>query len=232
MTEKQNKLVNDNMRLVSHTLKSLGVSSSDSYEDLFQEGCCGLCLAAKRFDETKGCKFSTYAISYISGYIQSYKFRHGTAYGIRMSRNQYKNNNIILKYIKDHGLDSTDSKVFEDTAKLLNLEYNYLHVSSLDQTLKDDDGVELQDLIPCNKDYLKDVETKLLLNDILNYVRDKFSNKIYEIYSFWLNYYMYNGTKINQTDLASKFNATQSYISSLIGKVNKNISEHFFKDEV
>jgi RNA polymerase sporulation-specific sigma factor len=39
------------------------------YEDLFQSGCVGLMKAAKNFDESKGIQFSTYAYSFIDGYI-------------------------------------------------------------------------------------------------------------------------------------------------------------------
>jgi RNA polymerase sporulation-specific sigma factor len=39
------------------------------YEDLFQVGCIGLMSAAKKFDESRDVKFSTYAYTRIDGYI-------------------------------------------------------------------------------------------------------------------------------------------------------------------
>lgn len=40
-----------------------------SYEDLFQNGCVGLMIAAKKFDESKNIKFTTFAYINIDYYI-------------------------------------------------------------------------------------------------------------------------------------------------------------------
>ncbi len=45
------------------------------YEDLFQAGCIGLIKAADHFDESRGLKFSTYAVPVILGEIKGV-FRH------------------------------------------------------------------------------------------------------------------------------------------------------------
>lgn len=42
------------------------------YEDLFQAGCLGLITAAKKFDESKGTKFLSYAYAWVDGYICNY----------------------------------------------------------------------------------------------------------------------------------------------------------------
>jgi RNA polymerase sporulation-specific sigma factor len=39
------------------------------YAELFQNGCVGLMIAAKKFDESKNIKFSTFAYIHINGYI-------------------------------------------------------------------------------------------------------------------------------------------------------------------
>ncbi len=53
------------------------------YDDLFQAGCLGLMKAAERFDESRGLKFSTYAVPVILGEIRRL-FRDGGA--LRVSR--------------------------------------------------------------------------------------------------------------------------------------------------
>ena len=53
------------------------------YDDLFQAGCLGLIKAAERFDESRGLKFSTYAVPVILGEIRRL-FRDGGA--VRVSR--------------------------------------------------------------------------------------------------------------------------------------------------
>jgi RNA polymerase sigma factor (sigma-70 family) len=44
----------------------------DHYNDLEQEGICGVLLALDRFDSTRGVKFSTYAYPYIISAMQEY----------------------------------------------------------------------------------------------------------------------------------------------------------------
>lgn len=63
-----------NMGLV-HTCAQRFRGRGVEYEDLFQAGCIGLIKAADHFDESRGLKFSTYAVPVILGEIKSV-FRH------------------------------------------------------------------------------------------------------------------------------------------------------------
>mgnify|MGYP002571290141 FL=1 len=65
MTEYENSLIMDNLKLVGHIASKY--RSRPDYNDIVQAGMVGLCEAAMRFDETRGNKFSTYAGSYIHG---------------------------------------------------------------------------------------------------------------------------------------------------------------------
>lgn len=58
MTSEQEKLVKDNIGLVYHVAKLLGVAQD---EDLIQDGMVELCRAAISFCENKGAKYSTFA---------------------------------------------------------------------------------------------------------------------------------------------------------------------------
>lgn len=62
------ELFNENTKLVHHLIhtKFRGyLSHTLEYEDLYQIGCMGLYQAAESFDESRGVKFSTYAIRVI-----------------------------------------------------------------------------------------------------------------------------------------------------------------------
>lgn len=62
MTEDQTRLVEENTNLVWEIVhRYFKPTRSQTKEDLFQAGCIGLIGAAKRFDPSKGCEFSTYA---------------------------------------------------------------------------------------------------------------------------------------------------------------------------
>ncbi len=77
-------LVTSNERLVHYVIRRWGLTppSGLDYEDLYQEGMLGLFEAATRYDTTKGTKFSTYAVPWVSGRIMQmlkYYSRHSVA---------------------------------------------------------------------------------------------------------------------------------------------------------
>lgn len=66
---KRNKMIEDNLALVSYSLQLLGV---DYNEDYFQQGVLELIRCVDNFKEDKGRKFSTYAINNIKWYLKEY----------------------------------------------------------------------------------------------------------------------------------------------------------------
>ena len=65
LTDEQQKLVVDNMKLVPYIIaKYIGSKFADD-EDIISDGYVGLCNAAATFDESAGVKFSTYACTCI-----------------------------------------------------------------------------------------------------------------------------------------------------------------------
>ena len=72
VNKQQEQLVLQNMRLVPHILKKLGIfSSNPEYDDLIQIGNIGLMKAAQTFDSNKA-KFATYASTCIRNEIGMY----------------------------------------------------------------------------------------------------------------------------------------------------------------
>lgn len=78
--------IEKNIGLVKTILKRFNVSAFD-YDDLMQAGLIGLWKAAYNFDESKGFKFSSYAVPYIMGEI---KKEYRNFHLIKISRNYYK----------------------------------------------------------------------------------------------------------------------------------------------
>ncbi len=74
--------ITDNLGLVHSCCKRF-VGRGIEYDDLFQAGCIGIVKAAKGFDESRGLKFSTYAVPVILGEIR-HLFREGGS--IKVSR--------------------------------------------------------------------------------------------------------------------------------------------------
>lgn len=67
--EERNKRVEDNLKLVSHSLALLKVQWN---EDYFQQGVLELIRCAENYDESKGYKFSTYATKCIMLKLKDY----------------------------------------------------------------------------------------------------------------------------------------------------------------
>lgn len=70
LTDAQRRLVRDNLGLVGTHLRRVMTASAAprrdrEWDDLFQEGCLGLTLAAATFDPHGGCPFAAYAIKRI-----------------------------------------------------------------------------------------------------------------------------------------------------------------------
>ncbi len=89
---KTDRLVTENIRLVGMVIKRFGGPGADP-EDLFQIGCLGLVKAARDFDEDRGVRFSTYAVSKIMGEIRSYLRDTGS---VKISRT-LKRNRLLVK---------------------------------------------------------------------------------------------------------------------------------------
>jgi len=69
-----NNLTNKNIGLVHYFVKPyIAKNPSLTYDqkiDLYQEGYLGMCHAARKFNETKGYKFTTYSSYWIRSYLQ------------------------------------------------------------------------------------------------------------------------------------------------------------------
>lgn len=71
MTDEQRTVVEKNYNLIHHVLKKF-TFPKDKYEDYEQIGALALCKAAILFDESKGFKFTTFAVSYIKFSLLTY----------------------------------------------------------------------------------------------------------------------------------------------------------------
>lgn len=89
-------MIEENIGLV-HSIAKRFTGRGVDYEDLFQSGCIGLIKAVDHFDESKGFKFSTYALPVIMGEIRRL-FRDGGA--IKVSRS-LKEKSVRAQVLKE-----------------------------------------------------------------------------------------------------------------------------------
>lgn len=84
------------------------------YEDMYSAGCIGLLKAAKAFDESRGVKFSTYAVPVILGEIKRL-FRDGGTIKVSRSLKELSLKTVRLRenMIKETGKEPTVSELAE-----------------------------------------------------------------------------------------------------------------------
>ena len=80
--DKDNSFITEHFALV-HSIASRFKDRGIEYDELFSAGCVGLVKAGNNFDESRGLKFSTYAVPVIMGEIKQL-FRDGGT--IKVSR--------------------------------------------------------------------------------------------------------------------------------------------------
>lgn len=105
--------IEDNLGLV-HLCANRFRGKGIEYEDMYSAGCIGLLKAAKAFDESRGVRFSTYAVPVILGEIKRL-FRDGGTIKVSRSLKELSLKAVRLreKIIKETGKDPTVSELAE-----------------------------------------------------------------------------------------------------------------------
>lgn len=110
MTPREQR-IEENLGLV-HSCAGRFRGRGVEYEDLFQAGCVGLCKAVDGFDESRGYRFSTYAVPLILGEIKRL-FREGGA--VKVSRGMREFSNKVAEetevFIKENHREPTVSEL-------------------------------------------------------------------------------------------------------------------------
>lgn len=213
----QNRLVEDNLRLVHFVVRKFGDLPKETYEDYFQEGCVYLTLAAERFDASKGFAFSTFAANYIYNGIRRYRRECNDDFnGIKVGRGLRDKMSKLSYVVYTNGLD-LESK--EDKALILDYlgvdDFEIPSVSSLDIEIKgkDDSTASRYEVIPDVSRPFTDELFDCDLQAYLAFIKPKVSDKVYEIINFSLLEYQTTGITYTQKELAKLLDVSQSYVS-------------------
>lgn len=213
----ENRLVEDNLRLVHFVVRKFVDLPKETYEDYFQEGCVYLTLAAERFDASKGFAFSTFAANYIYNGIRRYRRECNDDFnGIKVGRGLRDKMSKLSYVAYTNGLD-LESK--EDKALILDYlgvdDFEIPSVSSLDIEIKgkDDSTASQYEVIPDVSRPFTDELFDCDLQAYLAFIKPKVSDKVYEIINFSLLEYLTTGITYTQKELAKLLDVSQSYVS-------------------
>ena len=152
-----NKLVESNLRLVVSVARKYNRNSNMSFLDLIQEGNLGLIHAAKKFDYSKGYKFSTYATYWIKQYLSRAIANHGRS--VRIPVHIYELHNSIERASRQLSQDlNRKPKPFE-VCQELNITidtYNEVmefssSILSMDKTINEEEDVDMNEIVPDKK---------------------------------------------------------------------------------
>jgi RNA polymerase primary sigma factor len=225
----QNKLVTSNLRFVVSVAK-MYQNQGLSLCDLINEGNIGLVKAAKRFDETRGFKFISYAVWWIKQGIISAIADQSRV--VRLPLNRVGDLNKIGKAYKKWEQDYERKPTYEELAGILEIsaeEVAYILQISTRQVSMDaplNSGDE-------NKNTLKEVlhsedetmpDTKLMNESLKNAIGDILSvldEREAEVIK--LSYGIGRGNKATLEEIGEKFNLTRERIRQIKEKALRKL---------
>lgn len=177
------KLILDNIKLVPYFAKRFKKSLNrvcfcHDWNDIMQEGMLALTLAAHRFNPSLHNTFSTYAGSYICGYIKN-MISHRSFFLMIKDEDLYKIrfNDTILKDIDDYDIsynpedyinNNIDNKTYihfvkkNTDARKFNIIYKTIALDEIDQVPADKYGVTRSRIGQIKKSIIKHLKPKMI----------------------------------------------------------------------
>lgn len=152
-TSAYEELINANLRLVVSVAKKYNGHTGIGFLDLIQEGNMGLMHAARKFDFSKGFKFSTYATYWIKQYISRAIADQGRA--IRVPVHIVEANNLINRTARELAQAFGREATQEEVALKLNMtmkEYADIvehskSLLSMDKAISEDEDSDMNELV-------------------------------------------------------------------------------------
>lgn len=220
--ENRNKIINKYVYLAEIISKKF-VNRGVDYDDIYQVACIALIKAVERFDTDKGVKFVSFATPTLIGEIK--RFFRDKASVIRIPRRIYE---VYQKVNNARDLLTQElqrSPRVDEMANYLGIEeetvleiiesWNTYTPQSFDQTVYDNDDMELHETIGSDDISFERIENK----DFIQKSLDGFN--LAEKEFIRLRYF---GNK-TQKDIAEKLGVSQMYIS----RMEKKVIERFRK---
>ena len=217
LTADREHYVLDNLNLVHHIVHKYIKPKPEEYEDCYQEGCVGLTLAAIRFKEGLGYKFSTYAVPIIVGTIKMYL--RNTRPLVKYSRNMI-DLSVKIRQLKSEGME--DDQILRHLNLGSSMYFDILNMYnpvSLDCELYEDSSLTVSDILGSQDDELSwdEIQFEKTLESVVKNLSDIY-RAIYEEYIYSL---YCGGEKLTQSYFAKKYGISQAQVSRILKKLNK-----------
>lgn len=215
LTPEQTALVEENYRLVWSIVNRFRYHQNEK-DDLFQSGCVGLIMAAKKFDPTRGFAFSTFAVPYILGEIRQYLQNRNP---IKLSKQALKISRRIREYLERHQRLS-----IKELAKRLKLDYEEVVLGyhlmeswqplSLEYTI--DDHLTVGDyVLKDNSDVLE--SEQIILSEWMKGMSELERKVFYYRFRYGLT----------QSEIGKKLGISQSKVSRIEKRIVETIAKYY-----
>ena len=202
------------VHLCANRFKDRGIE----YDDLYGAGCIGLLKAARAFDETRGVKFSTYAVPVILGEIKRL-FRDGGS--IKISRS-LKELSLRLSRYRDsfvalNGREPTVTELSEYCGESVETVTQAIAASlpPVSLTIQSEDGIDETDIpVPSSEQHILEL---MSLRSALDKLEERDRRLIY------LRYFRSK----TQTETAAVLGMTQVQVSRREKKLLESMRKEF-----
>ena len=204
------QMVAKHQGLVRSVALRLSSVYGEELDDLMQIGYIGLIKAVKGFDETRGYKFSTYAVPLIAGEIKMYMRDHNR---IKVSRSVKKDAAYVRKVQNEYQLEKGRTPRISEIAAMTDLdEERVRYVMQADDAMKNFEEYEKIDVMT------NDEEKNIMRMDLQKVIEqlDPMEKKV-----MMLRYYR----DMTQTAAAKILNISQVQVYRIEQKALKNMAE-------
>lgn len=230
LTEDKYNLVLDNLDLVDFVIiKHLRISrGSVEYEDYKQEGMVGLVLAAIRFDVSKGTKFSTFAVPYISGHIKNYRREFVNGYGLYIPKSVME---LIPRVMSLYYEGFTYTEI-RDKLGITSLEMQEIaslgKIVSFEDGIRDSDGemLTIADIVGNPDDNIADLLGEDFIDTAIEFVASKFRADNRKNIWYEYSYLSVYGERPAYDTIAKKYNTTKQNVSLVIKAGSERLKKY------
>lgn len=213
-----NKLFYEYRVIVEHEVRkarTTGRYSPFDLEDLEQELNVALIKCIKKFDISKNLSFYTYGMPSLSHVAKVTLCRN------RLNKLQRTDENILMAMnkLKRKNPDITNDEICEklniNLKDLSRIYYLLDGITSLNQPLKDNEDMTINDTIEDSINYTKRIEDKVVLDNLLKMLPKKEKDI--------LDLYFYENK--TQAEIGEIIGKTQTYVSRYIQRILKKIKK-------
>lgn len=229
-------LIKCNLKLVASYAKRYNnrvnvFSSVLTYLDVVQEGNIGLLKAVDKFDETRGYKFSTYAIWWIRQSIERELGEKEKAIRLPVHRNEElkRIKKYIEEYVKTFGFEPTN----EECAIALKMDVKAVEelmmlkdpVISLNVSIGEEEDSELINFIPSEENFQETIANNLAMKDVRKIMREILNYREYNV--LLLRYGLLDGRERTLEEVGIIFKVTRERIRQIETKALRKLRNKF-----